>query len=379
MNSDRVKVLVNIYKEKYQDLTQGRIDVRDKWVAVYTCLKNWDIMAEDFGAMFEASMQDAEFLLDHGEVRPTDGIVMLCRGGRTEEVREAFADLLQHDGGDIAQRQQRVRAFTETINSMLDQQVQGCWKLHQKIRTVIKYLGLIRPEDNYMLRASAAAAFEGYIDYEDDIGYDRLLKLQNYYNMCDDTLDLLLRHEDFLKLIDKGLREKGEQLGMEGLADIDKARHILVFDLIDSAYRFNFYAEKSANRKSKISTVAQRKIDRTRRRAELIDEREECVDSFDEIKAMEKDAKIPSLEGRTALHPSFGEGTIIGQDGRYLQVEFEGVTKKFVLPAAVLKGFLQFDDEEPEKICIALNEVNTRRNELENKVTSIDVQLHMLE
>ena len=197
--------------------------------------------------------------------------------------------------------------------------------------------------------------------------------------MCDDTLDLLLRHEDFLKLIDKGLREKGEQLGMEGLADIDKARHILVFDLIDSAYRFNFYAEKSANRKSKISTVAQRKIDRTRRRAELIDEREECVDSFDEIKAMEKDAKIPSLEGRTALHPSFGEGTIIGQDGRYLQVEFEGVTKKFVLPAAVLKGFLQFDDEEPEKICIALNEVNTRRNELENKVTSIDVQLHMLE
>ena len=266
MNSDRVKVLINIYKEKYQDLTQGRIDVRDKWVAVYTCLKNWDIMAEDFGAMFEASMQDAEFLLDHGEVRPTDGIVMLCRGGRTEEVREAFADLLQHDGGDIAQRQQRVRAFTETINSMLDQQVQGCWKLHQKIRTVIKYLGLIRPEDNYMLRASAAAAFEGYIDYEDDIGYDRLLKLQNYYNMCDDTLDLLLRHEDFLKLIDKGLREKGEQLGMEGLADIDKARHILVFDLIDSAYRFNFYAEKSANRKSKISTVAQRKIDRTRRR-----------------------------------------------------------------------------------------------------------------
>ena len=91
MNSDRVKVLINIYKEKYQDLTQGRIDVRDKWVAVYTCLKNWDIMAEDFGAMFEASMQDAEFLLDHGEVRPTDGIVMLCRGGRTEEVREAFA------------------------------------------------------------------------------------------------------------------------------------------------------------------------------------------------------------------------------------------------------------------------------------------------
>ena len=89
------------------------------------------------------------------------------------------------------------------------------------------------------------------------------------------------------------------------------------------------------------------------------------MDSFDEIKAMEKDAKIPSLEGRTALHPSFGEGTIIGQDGRYLQVEFEGVTKKFVLPAAVLKGFLQFDDEEPEKICIALN--------------SIDVQLHMLE
>lgn len=380
MIQDRMKVLATVYIDRYNELISGPDDVRDKWIAVSTCQMNWDLQAKDFGKMFKAAMKDAEFLIDHDEVCPTEGITLLCKEGHAEEVREAFADLLMNDGGDIQDRQRRIVRFVDRINDLLLDTAPEKWHLRQKIRTAVKYLSFIKPQENYIFKASAAAAFAGYCDEEDEIGYDKKLNLVNYYRMCDELRDYLTTREDLQKFVRKGLIARGKEIGRPDLNTIDTNMHILVYDLIASAYKFDFYAAKKANRKSKISTVQQRAIDRAKKRARLLDQREDVVDEFEEIASLEKRAHIPELIGSKVNHRSFGGGKVAAQDGRYLTVEFDNVSKKFALPGALVNGFLEINGgEQVVDACNAMNEVQEKRKGIESRLTSIDVQLQMLE
>ena len=379
MIDDRLKVIVNIYMAKYDELTKEEHDVRDKWAAVSSCVKKWAPDADDFETMFDAAMKKAGFLLEHGDAHPLEGIRFLCRNGKKEEVRRAFEDLMQRDNGEIDDRQVRVQRFLETVNGMLDELAPMEWHYKQRTRTVIKYMALIRPQEHYFLRASAAAAFAGYTDFDDEIGYDKFLRLRNYYHMCDELVEYLHTREDLQQLVLNALEEKGKQIGDADIAHIDPAMHVLAFDIIDSAYRYDFYSDKSANRKSKISTVAKRKIDRMQNKASLIDEREDVVDLFDEIDDLDKSSHIPDLAGMKTVHAAYGEGVITEQDGRYLTVEFEGLKKKFALPAAILKGYLSFEDESILQKCRDMEALHEKRRALEAKLTSIDVQLQLLE
>ena len=152
-------------------------------------------------------------------------------------------------------------------------------------------------------------------------------------------------------------------------------------DLISAAYRLDFYTDKQATRKSKISSVQQKKIERTKQRAELLDKREEVVDQLDAMKVIEKKAQVPDISGKTVTHSVFGEGTVDSQDGRYFMVTFtDGTKKKFALPGAIVGGYLTFDGSQ--EYVDALNQMETAAENSRNvskELNSIDVQLQMLE
>ena len=379
MNNERVKVLVNIYLDKYDDLIRKGNDTRDKWAAVSCCVKQWDLGAEHFRDMYAMSMKKAVPLMEEGASRPVEGILMLCDSGREEQVRNAFDALLAPDGGDISQRQDRIVQFVKQINAMLEEEAPAMWHYNHKIRTAIRYLSFIRPQENYYFSAADAAAFCGYTEVEQEIGFDKQLRLQNYYHVCDDLAEYLMTREDLRAKLARSLELKAKECGDPDLSGIDPRMHIMAADLMISAYRSGFYAEKAANRKSRISTSSQRRIERMMQRAKFLNEREKIVDSFDEIVALERQNEIPDLAGHTALHESFGEGVIKEQTGRYLLIDFGTVTKKFALPGVVLNGYLTFEGEDIAGKCLLMQEVEKKRKEIENKLTSVDVQLQMLE
>ncbi len=98
----------------------------------------------------------------------------------------------------------------------------------------------------------------------------------------------------------------------------------------------------------------------TRRMQELKDEHENMQK---EIEALDKEAT--GLGNKDALnlkitHEKFGAGTIIKQDGKYIEVEFSDVVKKFVLPGAIADGYLKIDDEE-------LLDYFKKRNDVHNR------------
>ncbi|MBR4530134.1 MAG: hypothetical protein IKO80_07645 [Lachnospiraceae bacterium] len=49
--------------------------------------------------------------------------------------------------------------------------------------------------------------------------------------------------------------------------------------------------------------------------------------------------------GMKVTHKKFGKGKVAVEDGKYIEVAFQNLTKTFVLPGAIAGGFLLPDDE----------------------------------
>ncbi|WP_408071005.1 hypothetical protein [Butyrivibrio sp. JL13D10] len=110
---------------------------------------------------------------------------------------------------------------------------------------------------------------------------------------------------------------------------------------------------------------------RTKRTKELLEENAKRMEELKvehenlkkEIEAL--DAEASGLGDKDAInlkisHEKFGAGTIVKQDGKYIEVEFSDVVKKFVLPGAIADGYLKIDDEN-------LLDYFKKRNEVHNR------------
>ncbi len=118
---------------------------------------------------------------------------------------------------------------------------------------------------------------------------------------------------------------------------------------------------------------------RTKRTKELLEENSKKLDELkNEHEALEKE--IDSIKGEAAAlgdkdvvgldieHEKFGKGKISTQDGKYIEVKFADVVKKFVLPGAIAEGYLRITDEE-------LLDYFKKRNDVHNRLLKTQVAL----
>ena len=137
--------------------------------------------------MLDRAFGPAESFLEKDDEKPLQGLSFLCRNGHEEEVRRAFILLLGEDGGSIDDRMEKIHEFAETCNRLLEDTAPDRWELRQRLWSGLDYLALIRPEQDFFFRAPEVIAFAGYIEAEEEIGYDRFLNLVNYYRLAEDT------------------------------------------------------------------------------------------------------------------------------------------------------------------------------------------------
>ena len=118
---------------------------------------------------------------------------------------------------------------------------------------------------------------------------------------------------------------------------------------------------------------------RTKRTKELLEENTKKLDELkNEHEALEKE--MNSIKGEAEAlgdkdvvglnidHEKFGKGKISTQDGKYIEVEFSDVVKKFVLPGAIAEGYLRIDDEE-------LLDYFKKRNDVHNRLLKVQVAI----
>lgn len=379
MNSERIRILAHIYRNHYEEWADSAYNPCGRFAAALVCKRYFHPNAEDLAAMLDRAFGPAEGFLEKDDEKPLQGLSFLCRNGHEEEVRRAFILLLGEDGGSIDDRMEKIHEFAETCNRLLEDTAPDRWELRQRLWSGLDYLALIRPEQDFFFRAPEVIAFAGYIEAEEEIGYDRFLNLVNYYRLAEDTAAELAGETELLKLVRRRLEQYGKEHALEGLEDVDSNLHLLAFDLIRAVYAMDWYSEKSAKRKSRISTVAQRRIDKMQKAAALLEERETAAMQAAKLFLEEKKAAVPELTGQKAVHKSFGEGTVVSQDGKYLTVSFEKAQKKFALPGALVNGYLSVTEEENVlAACRSLAAVQESAQKAEKELEALDVQLKML-
>ena len=77
-------------------------------------------------------------------------------------------------------------------------------------------------------------------------------------------------------------------------------------------------------------------------------------------------------------HKKFGAGEVVKQDGKYIDVKFADVVKKFVLPGCIADKFLEVEDESILDYYLKSNEIHKKRMNTELKIKSAEfaVQRH---
>lgn len=127
----------------------------------------------------------------------------------------------------------------------------------------------------------------------------------------------------------------------------------------------------------------------TKKTKELLEENAKQIESLKaeqetlskELTELEKEDK--KLGDRSALkmkvsHKKFGKGKVIKQDGKYIEVEFSDVVKKFVIPGCFADKYLELDDEEVLDYYTKENEIHKKRmaTELKIKSATFAIQRH---
>lgn len=118
---------------------------------------------------------------------------------------------------------------------------------------------------------------------------------------------------------------------------------------------------------------------RTKRTKELLEENTKKVEELsNEHESLEKEISVIDGEDKTLgdkdvvgidiEHEKFGTGKIAKQEGKYIDVQFNDVVKKFVLPGAIADGYLRIDDDE-------LIDFFKKKNDVHNRMLKAQVAL----
>lgn len=379
MNQVNLVKLFHNYIESYNILTDKEHDELYKWRAVNHFQCHWDLEAENFGEMFEQAMGQSFNLINNSIVQPTSGIVFLCKQNKEteEEVREEFRKLLASDGGDIRVRQDRIDTFAAAINEKLQNAAPGKWKYDQDRRSVIMYLSFISPDDNFMFKSTEARAFANGCEFGEDIGSGQTFRLDVYYRMCKELAEEIKKNEKLCALLEEKLQGEANANEDEAnlITELVGRYNIYAYDIIYCAHAYNLYGDIPVRKKTKLSSVEQKKQDRQIRIQELASQRDEAKEQIEQVENLLKENPLPDIKGMSVKNIRYGAGTVAEQSGKYLTVEFSAGTKKFVLPDAVTKGFLKIEDTDTlrsfEKIGFLTERKEKYTREIEMLTTEI--------
>ena len=103
---------------------------------------------------------------------------------------------------------------------------------------------------------------------------------------------------------------------------------------------------------------------------ELESEKVELNSVLSDLEKEEADLGEHSALKMKVTHRKFGEGKVISQDGKYIEVKFKDVVKKFVLPGCIADKYLEVEDEEVYEYYVKCNETHKKRMDTELKIKS---------
>jgi len=373
MNQKNLNQLIRNYLEYFEELNNETNREYIKWTAVNHFQMYWDINEDNFASMFKNAVSGTSFLINNRFVQPTAGIIRLAeRPELTETIRSLFRSLFENDGGDLVKRQNRIEHFVKTVNLLLAEYEPGRWRYKHDFRTVLSYLNMYSPADNFLYKSTQAYQFRNCIEYGDDFGYGTQFSLSKYYHMCDQLVEFIQHDSELMARHHERLTEEMYQ---------SDHNHLLLFDLIycTGTYRlfkgielFEKPEKKGINKKTKAAEKNEKVIAELQVR--LNTERDEMQ------KALELAAQIDDFNtvGLQVRHTAFGKGIIIEQETDKITVQFKNQSRVFQLPNAFTEKYLKTDDSEILELMKQKTEADTAIYRCKAKINQTEHELKRL-
>ena len=363
MNQKNISSIFDRYIDKFELINNEEHNENSKWVAVNNFQKLFDVDAPDFSSMLKLACDSTENIIDD-HLQPFKGLVRLAeKNGESETIREMFKDLFSDDGGDLALRQKKINRFIDMSDELIDRHYPGNLLYRNDQRSVMGYLWLYDPDHNFICRNTETEYFARAAELPDNWGNYLDFRLEEYYDFCETVLNEIRNNE---ALLDRHNSRFQDGQGMNE----DKNLHILLFDIIHSAFAHDLYN----GLKIKKYTMDQRKQFHEKRV-----KGEQIASDLAEAeiqKVMLDEAVDTALKwadrGVTITHKIFGDGKVEELDDKHITLMFpdKGVTKKFQITSALGGGFLKFNTDEFEEFSknytYVLNHATSICNRLES-------------
>lgn len=367
MNLGNLKTLFDNYLENFDTINNEIHREYYKWEAVKHFQEHWDIDAPDFAGMFKEAVKLTSNLIDNKTVQPTNGIIKLAeRSELTETVRSMFRDLYAEDDSNIDARQSRIQIFLAKADELLRTYEPGKWKYAQNMRTVIFYLALRYPAQNYMFKSEQAREFLYCAEYGDDFGRGENFSLKKYYAMCDELVSVI-------KLYDKLKDAHTSRLTSTMFEEDDF--HILAYDIIYSGIVYNLYKNIKVIKPTTAKSVEKQRLIKIN---ELTDELEQKVVDINALRQARSEYDTFSAKGLEVVHKKFGPGVVTEHNDCRITVQFAECKTKFQLPAGFTNGYLQIDSGEIMEIFTEMAELDQEIKALESAISELQQKIKVV-
>ncbi len=360
MDTDNLDKIISNYIEDIPTAYGAEHDELFKWRAVKHFQDNWNPNAEDFVEMLKEATSETSIFINNSIVQPLNGLIAVAEKD-SEVVKDVFRKLDESNSKSINERQDVVEECLKVLNDKVKEYFGDSWKYKQEKRTIIFYLTVLHPDDNYFYKSTEAMHMANCLGYA-DLSNGANFKLESYYRMCDQIREHIKENKELLEVHNSYLTNQCYE---------DKDLHILVFNIIRSADAYGYYQKSSIEykRKKPISKKQQKEIEDMAEKEKAENEniilRTELADINDILSNLDE-IMVKDLE---IIHKTFGKGRIIEQVENSIIVRFENdIEKKFIIPLAFTKGYIKSTDNSILEACMELEKLEIKKTELERKI-----------
>ena len=375
MNTNHLSQIFTNYIEKFEYINNTEHHENYKWLAAKKFRELMDAAlaanTDEFAALLYKAKVSTVNIID-SYITPFNGLVEFARR-EPKTVREMFLNLYADDGGDLGIRQEKITDFFRAADILLDKYTPGSFMYKQDFHAVSSYISLYDPDDNYIFKATQSTKFADSIEFFDDWGSGRTVKLDVYYRMCDELVSEIMKCSDLLKT---DASRFGDRFGDRPEDMIkDEKKHMLAFDIIYCANVYGLYEGVTFQRHT--TKERQRYLERQNKAQELFEKNREAIEEKRQLD--EAIAQILGIltKGTAVRHKKYGEGIIIEINEDRLTVDFQGDAGRKLLGTSVSLANKLITTDIPgfDELCSDSAKLLTRAMAINNAIKSTETAL----
>lgn len=367
MNIDNLKKLISIYEDKLDMIYGSEHDELFKWRAVQHFRDVWYAPENEglgFAQRFNKAKKQCSVLIDNSRISPSNGVVKLAEVAEKEVEHLFFDVLIADDGGDIAIRQNNMEAFLEGMEALRVKHYPQCWKYKQDRHAVSCYLCFFAPDENFIYHYTEVEEFAKHIEYGIDIGSGENFRLDAYYKMCYEVIEVLKESTSLLNK-QKAFISADEFYNDESL-------HLLAFNIMWCANTYNFY--NGMTHRSKKESIKEYTLQqlREKERAEYEAKRNALLDEIKQLENELSGYEDISLIGVQVSDKITGAvGVIVEQNVNEITVQYDDGTKMYIINKKYKSRPRFEDDEEIVEIFTEYDEKKTKLDSLRRELARL--------